>query len=63
MTIKLLKRVEYIVTKCEIAHFEQFFLLVQFFQKLSDAEASERVYMWKRDNALKVSTIPLPKYD
>ena len=38
-------RVETIVTKGEIAHDEQFFLLSQCFQKLSAAEAFESVCM------------------
>ena len=45
MRIYLLKRVENIVTKGEIACFEQFLLLSQSFQKSSAAEASQNVYI------------------
>ena len=45
MRVYLLKKVENIVAKGEISHFEQFLLLSQIFQKLSAAEASESVYM------------------
>ena len=45
--IWLLKRVEIIVAKGEIAHYEQFILLPQWFQKWSPAEASESVYIWE----------------
>ena len=38
-------RVEIIVANGEIAHYEQFLLLLQWFQKSSAAEASESVYM------------------
>ena len=48
----LLKRVENIVAKGEIARFEQFLLLSQCFLKLSAAEASESVYMRERVNTL-----------
>ena len=38
------------MAKVEIVHHEQLILLPQYFQKLSAAEASERVYMWERIN-------------
>ena len=38
------------MSKGEIACFEQFHLLSQYFQKLSAAEASESVCMWERVN-------------
>ena len=48
MKIYLLNRVENIVSKEEIACFEQFLHLSQSFQNASAAEASERIYMWER---------------
>ena len=36
------------MAKGEIAHFEQFLLLSQCFQKLSAVDASECVYKWER---------------
>ena len=45
------EKVENIVAKGEIAHFMQFLLLSQCFQKLSASEASESVYKWERVNA------------
>ena len=45
MNVELLKRFENIVTKGEIAHFEQFSLLSQYFLKTSDAEASEITFV------------------
>ena len=48
MRVLLLKRVENIVVKGEIARFGQFFLLSQCYQKSSAAEASESIYMWER---------------
>ena len=42
---------ENILAKAEIARFEQFHLLSQYFQKYSAAEASESVYMWERVNS------------
>ena len=48
MMVTLLKKVENIVTKGEIACFEQILLLSQCFQESSDAEASEGVCMWER---------------
>ena len=50
MKDQLLNKVENIVTKEEIACFEQFLLLSQCFQKWSAAEAAESAYMWKRDS-------------
>ena len=52
MNTYLLNRVENIVSKEEIACFEQFLRLSQSFQKSSAAEASESVYMWERVNIL-----------
>ena len=48
MNEHLLNIVENIVTKGEIARFEQFLLLSQCFQKLFAAEASEIVCMCER---------------
>ena len=48
MRVYLLKKVENIVVKGEIARFEQYFLLSQCIQKLSAAEASESAYIWER---------------
>ena len=48
MKVYLLNRVENIVAKGDIAYFEQCFLLQQFFQKSSAAEASEIIYMLER---------------
>ena len=48
--LKLLEGVENIVANGEIARFEQFLLLSQCFQKSTDVEASECVYMWERVN-------------
>ena len=45
---KLLKIVENIAAKGEIASFEQFLLLPQCSQKSSAAEASESIYIWER---------------
>ena len=39
-----------IVAKGEIAHYEQFLLLPQCFQKTSAAEAPETICMWERVN-------------
>ena len=47
MKEQLLNKVENIVTKGDIAHFEQFLLLSQYFQKSSAAEASESICMLK----------------
>ena len=44
----LLKKVDKIVEKGEIARFEQFPLLPQSFQKSSTADASKCGYMWER---------------
>ena len=53
MKIKWLNRVENIMAKGEIAHYEQFLLLPQhYFQKLSAAEASESVCMRERDESI-----------
>ena len=41
----LLEKVKNIVAKGEIARFEQFLLLANFFQRSSAAEASESVFM------------------
>ena len=46
----LLNRVENIVAKGEISHYEQFDLLSQCFQKSSAAEESKRIYMWDMVN-------------
>ena len=46
MKVVLFKKVEHIVANGEIAHYEQFLLLPQFFQKSSAAEAWEGVFMW-----------------
>ena len=43
------------MAKAEIACFDNFLLLSQYFQKSSAAEASESVYMWKRVKALVTS--------
>ena len=45
MIVLLLNRVEIIVANAEIAHYVQFLLLLQGFQKSSAAEASISVYM------------------
>ena len=50
-------RVENIVAKGGIAHYEQFLLLPQCFQKSSDAESLESVYMWEM-----VKTGPIGNY-
>ena len=50
MRVCLLKEVEIIVAKAEIARFEQFLLLTQCFQMSSAAEASENIYRWERVN-------------
>ena len=42
--------------KGEIAHYEQFLLLPQCFQKSSAVEMSESVYMWERVNPSVVPT-------
>ena len=42
------KKLKTYVTKTEIAYHEQFLLLVQCFQKLSYANASECVCKWER---------------
>ena len=47
MRVQLLKRVENIVAKGEIAHIEQFLLFATMFSKDS-AEASESICMWER---------------
>ena len=47
MKVYLLTKVEKIVAKVEIACFEQFLRLSQCFQRLSAAEATASVYMWK----------------
>ena len=41
---------ENLVTKVEIARYEQFLLLSRCLQKLSAADVSESVYMWERVN-------------
>ena len=55
MRVYLLKKVENVVAKGEIARFEQFIRLSLCFQKSSAAEASESVYMWKRVKQLFIS--------
>ena len=45
-----MQKVENIVANGEIAHFEQFLILPQYFQKSSVAEASESVYRWEMVN-------------
>ena len=47
MRVYLLKKVENIDVKGEIACFEEFILLSQCFQRSSAAEASESGYMWE----------------
>ena len=56
MTVKLSNRIENIVTKGEIGHYEPFVLLPHCFQKLSAAEALESVCMWER---IKVTCVRL----
>ena len=46
MKVSLPKKVENIVEKGDIAHFEQFLLLSQYFQKSSAVDASESFFMW-----------------
>ena len=46
MKVQLLSRVENIVANGEIAHYEPFLLLPQYFQKSSAAEASEKVCLY-----------------
>ena len=48
MRVKLLNRVEKILAKGEITHYEQFLLLPKCFQKLSAADASESIYIWEK---------------
>ena len=48
MKEQLLKNVENIVAKEEIAHYEQFHLLRQWFLKLSAADASENFFVWEK---------------
>ena len=50
MKVKQLNRVENMVTKGEIANYEQFLLLSQGFQKTLAEEASESIYMRERVN-------------
>ena len=45
-------RVENIVAKGEIAHYNQIRILPQCFQKMSAAEASKGLCMWERVNNL-----------
>ena len=49
-TVYLQNKIENIVAKGEIACFEQFLLLLQFFQKSSAADALKYVYMRERFN-------------
>ena len=55
MKTYLLNKVENIVSKGEIACFEQFLLLSQSFQNSSAAEASASIYMWERVKTMHVS--------
>ena len=48
MKEQLLKKVETILAKEEIAQYKQFLLLWQRFQKLSAAQASVTVCMWEK---------------
>ena len=48
MKVKLLKKVENIVAKGDIAHIEQFLLLSEYFKKSSAAEASKSVCIWEK---------------
>ena len=50
MKVYFLNRVENIVAKREIAHYEQFIVLPQCFQKSSAAEVLESVSMWEMVN-------------
>ena len=50
MKVQLLNTVENILAKGNITHNEQFCPLSQCFQKLSAAEASEKVCLWERVN-------------
>ena len=50
MKFNLWNKVEIIVAKGEIAHYEQFLLLPQWFQKLSASDKSECVYKCERVN-------------
>ena len=47
MKVLPLQKVENIVAKGEIAHYEQFLILPQCFQMSSASEASEGVLSWK----------------
>ena len=47
MEVKLLKRVEIMVTKGEIAGFD-FFFCRHVFKKRPAADASESIFMWER---------------
>ena len=55
MTIYSLNRVGNFVTNGEIAYYEQFLLLPQCFQILSDAELSESVCMWEMVKHVKLN--------
>ena len=48
-----MQKVENIVANGEIACFEQFLLLQQYFQKSSAAETTESVYMWEMVNKMR----------
>ena len=48
----MLKRIQNIVTKGEIAHHKQLFILAQCFQKSSAADASESVCIMERVNMM-----------
>ena len=50
MRVNLLKKVENIVAKGEIANFEEIFFCRHVFKKPSAAEVSESIYMWERVN-------------
>ena len=52
MEVSFLNRVDNIVAKGEIAHYEQFLLLPQGCQNSSAADASESVCMWERVKSL-----------
>ena len=54
---KLSKQVENTVGKGEIAHYEQFLLFPQCFQKACFPEASKCVIVWEWVNKIKLGTI------
>ena len=57
MNVKSSNRVENIVANGDIAHYEQFLLLPQRFQKSSAEEASESIILWERvENLCRATT-------